>query len=62
MPFKYKQKNKRELVKLTQHVIRKKKFLENHNLLKSRNRLFCIGKLTNACGLGGLFKHHSREL
>lgn len=29
---------------------------------KIENTLLCTGKLTKAWGLGGLFKHHSKEI
>jgi len=35
--------------------------LYNNNIKNKSYKPLCNGKLTNACGLGGLFKLHSKE-
>ena len=37
-------------------------YIKNINIYIVYNILLCNGKLTKAWGLGGLFKHHSKEV
>jgi len=38
------------------------KKMQNKYFINKKSQLLCKGKVTNACGLGGLFKLHSKEL